>query len=597
MTLKVLRTCFAFAFLALPVAAMAATTVDDLVPTNLPVTLPGSYLAGRGADFDRNLGAAVKYYAEAFAEDPENPTVGERLVLLGLASGQTKEAFGFARKLDEVDSGNAIARIALAAQAIETNDLAAVDGIAGSLSGTALAKLTGGLMNAWAAYGLGQVEKALQIVDQLSGPSWYGVFKDYHRALLLDAAGRGREAADAIDKAYQSDAGALKVLLAYATIHARNGEKDKAAKVLFDAVAGAPVQAPARALLKAIQDNDKLEPVIGSAQMGAADVLYGIGAAIGTDQGPELPGAYLRLSAFLDPNSDLTTMSLGDTFQASDLCEDAIAIYRKMPMSSSLKRQANLQIGSCLMALDKLDEAIAFTKTLVDDDPKDVDAAIQLGNAYRASDRFAEAAEAYTKGVEASGDPKSLDWRILYYRGVSYTMADEWPRAEADFQQALQINPGQPQVLNYLGYSWVDKGLHLDAALKMIRDAVDQRPNDGYIVDSLGWAYFKLGRYDEAVKALERAVLLRPGESTLNDHLGDAYWKVGRKREAMFQWAHARDFDPEPGELPRILEKLEHGLADAAKPVKRSDAGSPTPGVRLASLVFPGMMLTVPAAD
>jgi nucleoid-associated protein YgaU len=143
---------------------------------------------------------------------------------------------------------------------------------------------------------------------------------------------------------------------------------------------------------------------------------------------------------------------------------------------------------------------------------------------------------------------------------VSFERSKRWPEAESDFRTALELNPDQPQVLNYLGYSWVDRGANLDEALNMIKKAVDARPNDGYIVDSLGWAYYRLARFEEAVTALETAVQLRAEDPVINDHLGDAYWKVGRQREAMFQWAHARDLDPEEEDLPEILAKLQHGL-------------------------------------
>jgi tetratricopeptide (TPR) repeat protein len=551
-------TAIAVAFLGSS-AAFAATNIDDFVPRDLPVTLPGAYLAGRGADAERDFTEAIPYYANAFTNDPANAVIGERLVTLSLASGQMAEAFAYAQKLTAVDKSNPIALIALASRAIEQGQFAAVEGIVGPVSTTALGKLTGGLLSAWAIFGLGQTDKAVQTVDALTGPSWYNVFKDYNRALILDAAGKTAEAAASIAKAYQGDPTAMKVVLAYARIAARNGDRDKAVKALNDYLANAPIVPPVRALLQAIQLAQKPATAVTTARQGASDALYSLGVAIGTDQGPELPALYLRLAALLDPASDITVLSLGDVFQATGRCEDAVKVYEGIPSASQIRRNADLQTSNCLVLLERPADAATYAKRVTDANPKDVEAIIQLGNVYRANDQYVEAAQAYTRGIDAN--PAAIDWRILYYRGVSYTMSNQWPQAEADFQRALTINPGQPQVLNYLGYSWVDKGLHLDAALNMIKTAADQRPNDGYIIDSLGWAYFRLGRYPDAVAALERAVKLAPQESTLNDHLGDAYWMVGRKLEATFQWAHARDFDPEPDELPKILAKLERGLA------------------------------------
>jgi Flp pilus assembly protein TadD len=217
-----------------------------------------------------------------------------------------------------------------------------------------------------------------------------------------------------------------------------------------------------------------------------------------------------------------------------------------------------------------MDEAATQIKRVLDADPNDIQAAIALGNLYRGHDRYAEAADAFTVGVKAITDEANADWRIFYFRGVAFERTKRWPEAEADFKRALKLNPNQPQVLNYLGYSWVDMGINLDQALNMIRTAVDLRPNDGYIVDSLGWAYYRLGRYEEAVEQMERAVELRPEDSVINDHLGDAYWRVNRKREATFQWAHARDLEPDEAELPKILDKLKNGLG-AAQPEEKAD--------------------------
>jgi tetratricopeptide (TPR) repeat protein len=197
--------------------------------------------------------------------------------------------------------------------------------------------------------------------------------------------------------------------------------------------------------------------------------------------------------------------------------------------------------------------------------PDDPEVIIALGNVLRSRKKFPEAAEAYTKAIERIGTPDRSNWTLFYYRGSAYERAKEWAKAEADLKKALELVPdtqpsGKAQVLNYLAYSWVDNQQNIDEAFKMLKRAVELSPRDGMIIDSLGWAYYRLGHYDDAVRELEKAIELKPGDPVINDHLGDAYWKVGRHLEARFQWQHAKDSSPEPEDLPKIVRKLEQGL-------------------------------------
>jgi Flp pilus assembly protein TadD len=136
----------------------------------------------------------------------------------------------------------------------------------------------------------------------------------------------------------------------------------------------------------------------------------------------------------------------------------------------------------------------------------------------------------------------------------------KWPLAEADLQESLKLFPDQPLALNYLGYSWVDQNHNLKKGMALIERAVTLKPDDGYIVDSLGWAHYKLGNYKEAVRFLEHAVELKPEDPVLNDHLGDALWRVGREREARFQWDQALTLEPEPDDVEKIKKKIAEGL-------------------------------------
>jgi tetratricopeptide (TPR) repeat protein len=300
-------------------------------------------------------------------------------------------------------------------------------------------------------------------------------------------------------------------------------------------------------------------------------VLYGLGAALARQGGEDLGLIYLQFALYLTPQHPLALLSLADLFETLKKPELAIEVYERVPESSPLKRNAEIQLGLNLDQLDRTDEAREHLEALVKDDPEDLDAVIALGNVLRGRKQFEEAAKVYTQGIDSLEKPERRNWMIYYFRGICYERSKDWPKAEADFKKALELYPDQPHVLNYLGYSWVDQGVNLEQGIEMIRRAVQLRPDDGYIVDSLGWAHYRLGRFEEAVDELERAIELKPDDPVINDHLGDAYWMVGRKLEALFQWSHARDLKPEPDDLVKIEAKLKNGLQIPAKPKAEND--------------------------
>jgi tetratricopeptide (TPR) repeat protein len=321
-----------------------------------------------------------------------------------------------------------------------------------------------------------------------------------------------------------------------------------------------------------VEAGKKLPPIVDSPQAGAAEALYGIGSTLTRRGGEDLALVYLQLSLYLVPNHPLALLSLADLYESVKKPAMAIKVYERVPASSPLKRNAQIQLAIDLDAADRTDDAIKILKGVTTDDPKDIEAIMALGNIERGRKKFADCTTTYSQGIDIL--PKETDkntWVYYYYRGICEERDKQWNKAEADMRKALDLQPEQPHVLNYLGYSWIDQGINLDEGMKMIKRAVDQRPDDGYIVDSLGWAYYRIGNYEDAVKNLERAIDLKPEDPTINDHLGDAYWRVGRTLEAKFQWAHARDLKPEPEDLPKIEAKIEHGLPDDTSSAASAD--------------------------
>ncbi|MCP4382364.1 MAG: tetratricopeptide repeat protein, partial [Hyphomicrobiales bacterium] len=384
--------------------------------------------------------------------------------------------------------------------------------------------------------------------------------KDYHTALIADLAGREDLAVSSIASAAAADGAVLQLIVANARILARAGQREEALESIRNYLVIQPNNVSLVVLEKTLEGDTDIAPVVASSIEGAAEVLHGLGGMIGTDNGVELSAAYLQLALYLTPESHMTKLALGQVLVSAERCGDAIAIFEQIPTPSEHRRSADIQSGFCLDLLERPDEAVDRLQGLLETDPGDLDVVVALGNVLSGRERYGEAAKVYTAGIDSIDAVTPVHWQLFYRRGIAHERSKNWPEAEADLRKALELNPDQPSVLNYLGYSWVDMGRNLDEGLDMIRSAAEQRPNDGFIIDSLGWAYYRLGRYEEAVVQLERAVELRPEDPVLNDHLGDAYWKVGRRLEAVFQWNHARDLEPEPENLELIVKKLESGL-------------------------------------
>jgi Flp pilus assembly protein TadD len=294
-------------------------------------------------------------------------------------------------------------------------------------------------------------------------------------------------------------------------------------------------------------------------------MFHSIGIALSRDQSADYAAMFLRLGMYLNPESDIVAMSLGELLDARKQHDEANALYGAIPSASPMKPLAAVRQAENIDAKGDRPEAIRQLNSIINARPGDLDAVSVLGDLYRDDERFAEAAATYSKALAITGGKTPADWRFYYVRGIAYERNEEWPKAESDFLRALELNPDQPQVLNYLGYSWVDQGLNLDRALDMIQKAVTASPNDGYIIDSLGWAFYRLGRYTEAVQVLEQAVQLLPNDPEINDHLGDAYWRTDRKLEARFQWTVASSVDEKGTVKARVAPKLAGGLDAAPK--------------------------------
>ncbi|AIK42878.1 tetratricopeptide repeat protein [Brucella anthropi] len=568
--------------IAIPTSgALAKATNDPAPPPVRAGSFAGAYLAGRTAESDNNLATAVDFYRQAMAFDPGNAQIKQDLLLVLLTEGRFKDALPLAEELKNVPDIERFSRVALAIDAIDRKQYRKVGPLLMLSLQSDMDRLATGFMSAWVKVGQGNPKQALADIQKMQGPEWYGLFRTYNSALIADLAGQKQEARDFYQQAIDDRPGGSaapdtyeRIVMAYASFKLRQGDKEGAIKTLNDAAELLNGRMTITEMREKIEAGEKYGRLIKTAQEGTAEALYTLGTAINRSGAEAFAKLYLQMSLPLRPDNDATLYQLGDISAKLRQPEKAIDYYGRVPEKSPYRRDAEMQRALNLAENDQSADAVKQLRVLLDRDKTDMRTYLALGGVYAQDKNFADAAKIYDAAVEQIKTPERKDWPVFYQRGIAYERLKQWDKAEPNFRKALELYPDQPQVLNYLGYSWVDRGENLDEALGMIKKAVELRPQDGYIVDSLGWAYYMLGRYDEAVVELEKAVKLRPEDPTINDHMGDAYWRVGRLLEATFQWNHAIAGKPEPEDLVKIEAKLKKGLpdipgqssADAAKP-------------------------------
>lgn len=524
----------------------------------------GSYLAGRLAASDHDMPEAARLFRRSLADDPNNPDLLGRAVLYTAAAGNIDDAAKLADRVIAVTPDDRVARLALAVVALKQQDYAkAREQIAKSAKGPFTA-LTLSLLDAWAAQGEGKTDAALASLKAITTEGGTAALQTFHSALILDVAGRNADADTAYRQALALAPDSPRIVEGYGRFLERTGRAADArtfySKYSSD-VALAPVIVVAQARVTAGQSPERLVP---SAEGGVAESLFGIAASLSDDASADVAILYLRFALYLEPDFSLAKIVLADRFESLRKFDDAIQVYRGLE-NSPYRFAAAVQIAADETRLNQNDKAIADLATLTQQQPNDITVWTALGDAYRASEKYPQAADAYDHAVKLRNPVTKKDWPLFYARGVAEERSHNWAAAERDLQQALKLSPDQPQVLNYLGYSWVDQGRNLPQAVAMLERARALSPNDGYIVDSVGWAYYRLGRYQDAAKTLEQAVLLVPGDPTINEHLGDAYWKTGRKLDAHFQWSHALAFGPDEKQKAEIEKKLQSGLTTTAR--------------------------------
>ncbi|MGB3148617.1 MAG: tetratricopeptide repeat protein [Paracoccaceae bacterium] len=529
----------------------------------------GGYLAGRLASSLSDFQTATDYFGQSLASGPSDSILLENALLAELGAGHFEEAAKLAVELDALEGGSVLGDLAILVAAAKAGKFDQV--LALLEKQNSKGDLINSLVGAWAKLGLGQMSAASDAFDETAKNRDFSPFALYHKALALALVG-DFGGADAIlsDPNVRPALASRGAVLAHVEVLSQLERTEDALKLLNGALRPDPEDKLVNDMRAELEARHAVPfTTINNATDGIAEVFLAVASAVSGDAATNRQSSldsllFARTAQFLRPDLTDAAFLIAGNLGAQGQHKLAIEALAAIPEDNPDYPAATIGRAEAMMADGQPDAAVETLQALSKASPEKSDVWAALGDMLRRNDRHGEAIEAYGSALALRENSGGADWPLYYARAISYERAKRWPEAEADFRKALELSPNQPAVLNYLGYSYLEQKSNLDEALDMIQRAARARPDDGAIADSLGWAYYRLGRFEEAAPQMERAIELMPVDPVVNDHLGDVFWMVGRKREAEFQWRRALSFKPETeAESDFIRRKLEVGL-DAA---------------------------------
>ncbi|WP_455475790.1 tetratricopeptide repeat protein [Bartonella sp. B17] len=546
---------------------MPSSTYSKTDTTINAGSFTGAYLAGKVANHENKTNLAISYFKQALVYQPDNVETQIDLLEAMLSVGAFKEAVKQAKKLKRQGIVIPFVSLTLSVEDLIKKNYKSAKNIlqlelkAPPTPNNPIPELIG----FWAEFGSGNKSQAIANLAKIQGPAWYDLFIHYHLALMSDLAGHIQNAKKYFTQALNNQQGPLiapntyeRITIAYASFQLRHKMRKQAIQTLKRGEQMLPNREILTNIRKKIENGASLERLIKTPQQGAGEVLYNFGTEINQKSSGRIARIFQQLSLILYPQNEVILFQLANISAKLNDLDEAIKLYRALPTNSPYYKDGQLWLALILAHNNNCDEAIKLLTLLNKKFPNDRHIFITLAAVYMQDNKFAEAAQTMNRAIARITNFKQDDWKLFYQRGIAFERLQQWSKAEVDLRKALEFFPDQPQVLNYLGYSLVDRDQKLEESLRMLQKASALQSQNSHILDSLGWAYYKLKQYNQAVKILENAVKLQPEDPTLNDHLGDAYWKIGRKREAVFQWNHAIDGKPENSQ--KIQEKLKFGL-------------------------------------
>jgi tetratricopeptide (TPR) repeat protein len=514
----------------------------------------GMFLAGEAALNDGKSGDAAKFFDQARTQSAGDAMVSERAFTAALLSGDIDKAATLAPTGDQAsEAGKRLGKLVVAVDALADGKAKQARDL---LSGENIAfphRPAAALVGPWAAADAGDVEGSL-VRPQVRGDRAVDYFGQLGQGALFERAKRYDEAETDFKAAASMVNPSVIAVMAYGGFLERRGRRVDALTLYQGFLAQEPSSLPVKAA-KARASAGKAAPPQPTIREGAAQAMLGATATMIQAQQTQTALAYLRMVLDLDPQKDAAWVMVGDIMQGSGDTEAARAAYLRPKPGSPEYGAAQAKLAWTYQSADDKETALKLARAGAASG--DADARITLADLLRSNEQYAEAAVILTGLIN---EAKTPDWRLRYSRGVSYERLNRWPEAQADLQAALDARPDEPELLNYLGYSLIDRGERLKDAMAMVEKAVASNPRSGAMIDSLGWAYYRLGDYKKAVEKLEQAVEFEAGDPDINNHLGDAYWRAGRRDEAQFQWRRVLTLNPDAKMKASAESKIASGL-------------------------------------
>ncbi len=529
----------------------------------------GAYLAGRVAHLRQNFSMAADYYGIAVSSDPQNKDLLSKIYVILASRGRIDEAAKYAEMSLRQGDKNNFTYIIIAVNALKEKRWQ--DGLNNMkhLQGGIYEGFINPLINAWAYVGMNQPDKALQTLKPLKKEAAFRALYHFHAGMINDYFDRREEAKRNYEVIVNEESAEMsfRSLQVITNFYIRNGEKDKAValsqKYNDDRLLVDMLNKLAQSNIKA--DPEKTSKIINSPDDGLAEALFNISATMRQgNAGIDIAHIFISLSIYANPKYDLAKLMLADILESRGMYREANAVYDEIPQTSLAYNALQMKKAANYVMLHDYEAAEILLKTLSEEQPQNTQILMDLGDVLRIRGNYDEAVEYYKKALKHLPSNSDVNWVVYYALGMCYEQLDDMDKAEKNLLKALALGQNHYYIQNYLGYSWLKRGKNIDEAFALIVDAYNQAPNDGHITDSLGWAFYKLGRYEDAVTYLEKATEIEPANALINNHLGDAYWQAGRKNEAIFQWRHTLKMEDDSGEvdMKQIRKKITGGMPE-----------------------------------